>query len=57
VILLRFFDQLSCQEIATRLDMPLGTVTKTLSRAYIQLRQELETKKSSIAVELSHELS
>ncbi len=41
VILLRYYEGLSCQEVATRLDMPLGTVTKTLSRAYALLRQEL----------------
>ena len=44
VILLRYYEGLSCQELATRLDMPLGTVTKTLSRAYALLRQELETR-------------
>ncbi len=41
VILLRYYEGLSCQEVATRLGIPLGTVTKTLSRAYAQLRQEL----------------
>ena len=44
VILLRYYEGLSCQEIATRLDLPLGTVTKTLSRAYALLRQELEAR-------------
>jgi RNA polymerase sigma-70 factor, ECF subfamily len=44
VILLRYYEGLSCQEIATRLAMPLGTVTKTLSRAYLLLRQELQTR-------------
>ncbi len=39
VILLRYYGGLSCQGIAGRLDMPLGTVTKMLSRAYAQLRQ------------------
>jgi RNA polymerase sigma-70 factor (ECF subfamily) len=46
VILLRYYEGLSCQEVATRLDMPLGTVTKTLSRAYALLRQELATRES-----------
>ena len=44
VILLRYYEGLSCQEVANRLAMPLGTVTKTLSRAYAQLRQELEAR-------------
>jgi RNA polymerase sigma-70 factor (ECF subfamily) len=44
VILLRYYEGLSCQELATRLGMPLGTVTKTLSRAYALLRQELESR-------------
>jgi len=44
VILLRYYEGLSCQEVATRLAMPLGTVTKTLSRAYVQLRHELEAR-------------
>jgi RNA polymerase sigma-70 factor (ECF subfamily) len=44
VILLRYYEGLSCQEVATRLEMPLGTVTKTLSRAYALLRQELAAR-------------
>jgi RNA polymerase sigma-70 factor (ECF subfamily) len=52
VILLRYFEGLSCQEIATRLEMPLGTVTKTLSRAYALLRQELQAR---AGVELAQE--
>ncbi|HTY87117.1 MAG TPA: RNA polymerase sigma factor [Candidatus Acidoferrum sp.] len=44
VILLRYYEGLSCQETATRLDQPLGTVTKTLSRAYALLRQELAAR-------------
>jgi RNA polymerase sigma-70 factor (ECF subfamily) len=47
VILLRYYEGLSCQEIATRLELPLGTVTKTLSRAYALLRQELKTRESA----------
>jgi len=42
VILLRYYGGLSCSGIAGRLDMPLGTVTKTLSRAYALLRASLE---------------
>ena len=44
VILLRYYEELSCQELAQQLDMPLGTVTKTLSRAYALLRQELQAR-------------
>jgi RNA polymerase sigma-70 factor (ECF subfamily) len=47
VILLRYYEGLSCQEIATRLDLPLGTVTKTLSRAYALLRQELKAREGA----------
>jgi RNA polymerase sigma-70 factor (ECF subfamily) len=47
VILLRYYEGLSCQETATRLEMPLGTVTKTLSRAYGLLRQELQARGSA----------
>ena len=44
VILLRYYEGLSCQEVGQRLAMPLGTVTKTLSRAYALLRQELQAR-------------
>jgi len=44
VILLRYYEGLSCQEVAVRLKIPLGTVTKTLSRAYALLRQELKAR-------------
>jgi RNA polymerase sigma-70 factor, ECF subfamily len=42
VILLRYYGGLSCTGIAAQLDMPLGTVTKTLSRAYALLRDSLQ---------------
>lgn len=45
IILLRFYASQSCQQIATSLNMPLGTVTKTLSRAYLELRRLLEKQK------------
>jgi len=51
VIVLRYYQGLSCQDVAVRLSLPLGTVTKTLSRAYALLRQELaahENKESTI---------
>jgi len=47
VILLRYYERLSCQEVATRLGLPLGTVTKTLSRAYVLLRQELTVREGA----------
>jgi RNA polymerase sigma-70 factor (ECF subfamily) len=42
LILLRYYSGLSCSDIAAQLDMPLGTVTKTLSRAYAMLRNLLK---------------
>jgi RNA polymerase sigma-70 factor (ECF subfamily) len=42
VILLRYYGQRSCNQIAQQLDMPLGSVTKTLSRAYAMLRKSLQ---------------
>ena len=48
VILLRYSERLSCQEVATRLGVPLGTVTKTLSRAYALLRQELAAREGAV---------
>ena len=41
VILLRYYGGLSCAEVGSRLGMPPGTVTKTLSRAYALLRKSL----------------
>jgi RNA polymerase sigma-70 factor (ECF subfamily) len=42
VVLLRYYGDHSCNKIAEQLEMPLGTVTKTLSRAYAMLRQKLQ---------------
>jgi RNA polymerase sigma factor (sigma-70 family) len=42
VIVLRFYEGQSCEEISRRLDVPLGTVTKRLSRAYGLLRERLD---------------
>ena len=47
VILLRYYGEHSCNQIAERLDMPLGTVTKTLSRAYAMLRKSLQQKEET----------
>jgi RNA polymerase sigma-70 factor (ECF subfamily) len=41
VIVLRFYGGQSCAEISRDLDVPLGTVTKRLSRAYALLREHL----------------
>jgi RNA polymerase sigma-70 factor (ECF subfamily) len=47
VILLRYYGDHSCNQIAERLDMPLGTVTKTLSRAYAMLRKSLQQQEET----------
>ena len=44
VILLRYYGSLSCREIAGQLDVPLGTVTKNLSRAYVLLRDAMQQR-------------
>lgn len=41
VVVLRFYGGRSCQEISRDLGVPLGTVTKRLSRAYALLRERL----------------
>lgn len=41
LILLRYYGGYSCPQVAEQLNMPLGTVTKTLSRAYAELRKSL----------------
>ena len=46
VILLRYYGGLSCAEIGERMGVPLGTVTKTLSRGYAMLREILEGQDS-----------
>ena len=45
IILLRYYGDHPCNQIAERLNMPLGTVTKTLSRAYAMLRTSLQQHK------------
>jgi len=42
VILLRFYAGFSCLQISERLNLPLGTVTKRLSRAYARIRRRIE---------------
>ncbi len=41
VVLLRYYGGMSCEEVAEKLGVPLGTVTKQLSRAYAMLRETL----------------
>ena len=41
VILRRYYGDLSCAQVAEGLAVPLGTVTKRLSRAYAMLRVSL----------------
>ena len=45
IIFLRFYASRSCSQIAEQLNMPIGTVTKQLSRAYAKLRQFLSNEK------------
>ena len=47
VILLRYYGMVSCAGIADQLDMPLGTVTKTLSRAYALLREAVQQRREA----------
>jgi len=45
IVLRRFYSAQSCLQIAEDLNMPTGTVTKQLSRAYAKLRQLLSDNK------------
>ncbi len=47
IVLLRFYAGLSCSQIAERFNVPVGTVTKQLSRAYMKLRLSLSDKKEA----------
>ena len=51
VILLRYYGGHSCKEIAEQFGIPLGTVTKQLSRAYVMLRDTLEQQNSNYEVQ------
>lgn len=50
IILLRYYGGYSCREVAEQLNMPLGTVTKTLSRAYVMLRKSLQQEDENCEV-------
>ncbi len=41
VILMRYYGGLSCKEMSNELGLPIGTITKRLSRAYTILRKSL----------------
>ncbi len=51
VVLLRYYGGQSCSRIAEQLGMPLGTVTKTLSRAYAMLRETLQQRSREYEVQ------
>ncbi len=44
VVLLRYYGGCSCSEVAERLGLPIGTVTKRLSRAYEEMRHALAVR-------------
>ena len=46
VIVLRYHGRMTCEQVAQVLDLPLGTVTKRLSRAYAILREELNSREA-----------
>ena len=53
VVVLRFYGGQSCAEISRDLQVPLGTVTKRLSRAYALLREKLGPELPKRAREVS----
>lgn len=53
VVLLRYYGGHSCSQVAQRLEMPIGTVTKTLSRAYVMLRNALQGQRQTQVNEVS----
>ena len=53
VIMLRFYGGRSCAEISHDLGVPLGTVTKRLSRAYALLREQLGARRGDRGNEVS----
>jgi DNA-directed RNA polymerase specialized sigma24 family protein len=42
LILLRYYGGHTCKDVATIMNIPIGTVTKSLSRAYTQLRDMMK---------------
>jgi len=52
IVLLRYYANHSCNQIAESMVMPLGTVTKTLSRAYAMMRQSLQQQQRAKTYEV-----
>ena len=52
MVVLRFFEGLSCAEVGRLLGIPVGTVTKRLSRAYARLRKSLEDPAGQLDAEV-----
>ena len=48
LVLLRYYGGHNCRDIAEMMNIPIGTVTKSLSRAYTQLRDALKTEESEV---------
>jgi RNA polymerase sigma-70 factor (ECF subfamily) len=48
LILLRYYGGHSCKDVAEMLNIPIGTVTKSLSRAYARLRDMLKQEESGV---------
>lgn len=46
VVVLRYHGRMTCEQVARVLDLPLGTVTKRLSRAYAILREKLNSREA-----------
>ncbi len=46
VVVLRYHGRMTCEQVARVLDLPLGTVTKRLSRAYSILREKLNSREA-----------
>ena len=50
-VLLRYFSECSCATIAEYLELPIGTITKRLSRAHLLLREELSKHETQAEAE------
>jgi RNA polymerase sigma-70 factor (ECF subfamily) len=50
LILLRYYGGHSCKDMAQMLNIPIGTVTKSLSRAYSRLRDILKAEESGVRI-------